>query len=183
MTPSPPPSPDGRGLDALVASAYTHLKRLAASHLRRDRQRHVIEPAELVHECYLRLADGTGAPPPVERTAFLALAASVIRRALVDRAREQHAQKRGGDWERIELRDVPGLAGAPQIDLLDLDGALQRLGELDERQARVVEMRFFGGLTLAEIAGVLELSTRTVDSEWRMARAWLKRELTKGAKD
>jgi len=165
-------------LDELVISLYSTLREAAGRRLHEHAGRRSISPTELVHECYVKLArarsvDGLSA------TEFIALASRAIRNVLVDRVREQQAQKRGGGLRRVTL-DGDKLALAREVDLLRLDVALQKLALIDERQARVVEMRFFGGLKHADIAGVLGVSPRTVNTDWAMARAWLHRELERG---
>lgn len=167
-------------LERQVTSLYSTLKRMAAARLRREGEPQAVEPTELVHECFLRLAR-TSPPGKLERTEFLALAARVIRRVLVDQARVRRSQKRGGDWSRIEITDGTGPDEGQRLNLLDLDAAIERLTALDERQGRVVELRFFAGLSIQEISELLGVSRRTIDNEWRLARAWLRRELEKGA--
>ena len=162
-------------LDELVASLYTVLREIAGRTLRDGAGRRSISPTDLVHECYVKLARAR-ALQDMRPTEFVALASRAIRNILVDRARERGAEKRGGRAKRVTL-DGDKLALEREVDLLDLDVALQKLALLDERQSRVVELRFFGGLTHEEIARLLECSPRTVNTEWAMARAWLHREL------
>jgi RNA polymerase sigma factor (TIGR02999 family) len=146
------------------------LRALAAAHLRRERRGHTLQPTALAHEAWLRLRSGGD-------LGVAAAASRAIREILVEHARRRHAAKRGGAWRRVTLD--PSLCGLPgrEIDVLALDEALVRLAELDERQARVVDLRFFGGLDTAEVARVLEVSTRTVEGDWSMARAFLRRAL------
>ena len=172
-------SSDGRPLDALVPSMYETLRKVARRELKGDQARRGIDPTELLHECYVRLARMVSLQQ-LDRTRFLALAARVIRHVLVDWARSQEAQKRGGRMKRVTLHEGAALTGQGEIDLVHLDEALERLAALDERPARVVEMRFFGGLSNAEIARTLGVSLRTVVGDWHMARAWLRRELSRG---
>jgi RNA polymerase sigma factor (TIGR02999 family) len=147
----------------------------------RERPGHTLQPTALVHEAYMRLIDQTR----VEwrgRTHFRAIGARVMRRILIDHARRHHGQKRGGDRQRVTLGD--SLAAAPDADLdisevVSLHDALEELGRLDPRQARALELRFFGGLTTAEIAEVLEVSKRTVEGDLMHGRAWLKRVLAR----
>jgi len=168
------PPPDSAQLAALV---YHELRRRAAAYLRRERHAQTLQPTELAHEAYLRLArnqaiDWQG------KTHFLAMAATEMRRTLVELARKRSALKRGG-LTRVTLEDVMGAAWSP--DILDLHHALERLEQLDPRQARVAELRIFGGLTELEVASELKVSERTVREDWRIARLWLARELTSSA--
>lgn len=155
---------------------YTALHDLARAALRGHNDDQSIDPSELVHDCYLKLARGSSATP-VRRTEFLALASSVVRSVLVDRARELYTSKRGGDRRRVTFHGDLFHVQA-EIDVLALDEALQVLAALDERQARVVELKFFGRLTIDEIATLLGCSARTVNHDWAHARAWLHRELS-----
>ncbi len=159
---------------------YNELRRIAASYLRRERPGQTIQATALVHEAYVRLA-AEKAHRWQNRTHFLAIAALSMRQILVQRARARHAAKRGGDPERITL-DEQLIPASPQqepgnIDVLALDAALHRLAALDAQQARIVELRYFGGLTVEETAEALDISPATVKRHWRVARAWLKREL------
>ena len=165
--------------EQLLPLVYDALRGLARSQLRRERPGHTLQPTDLVHEAYERLADGSRVNWR-GRTHFFAVAAQVMRRLLVDHARRRDRQKRGGGAQRITLGGVAARAG-PDLDLeelIALDRALKKLGALDEREARVVELRYFGGLTTGEIASVLGVSERTVRSDWTFARAWLKQELS-----
>lgn len=166
---------DSSALDRLVPLVYAELRRLARGQLRRDPAAHSVEPTVLVHEAYLRLL---GARVDWrDRTHFLSVAARIMRRILVERARARRAGKRGGDDVRVTLTgSVPAPAEYP-VDILTLDAALERLHASDERQARVVELCYFGGLTYPEIADLLGISEATVDRDLRHARAWLRREL------
>jgi len=156
----------------LAPDAYDALRRLAASYLGRERVGHTLQPTALVHEAFLRLADGAYA----DQSHFRAAAAIAMRRILVDHARTRGAQKRGGDRLRITL--IEGVtADEPDIDLLALDEALDELGRVSPRRARIVELRFFGGLTTAEIGDAIGVSTRTVEGDWLFARAWLRKRL------
>lgn len=170
-------SGDPRDADRLMVAIYDDLKRLAASQLRQERPGHTLHPTALVHEAYLRLVNQRSAEWN-DRVHFFSIASRVIRRILIDHARERNALKRGGS-ERpisIELTDAP--AHTPDPDLIALDEALVELAELSERQARIVELRFFGGLTVPEIAAALSIGARTVDREWQIARAWLHHRLS-----
>lgn len=169
--PSRPPEELG-STGRFMAQVMRELRALAAHHLQGERRNHTLQPTELVHEAYLRLAD-------VEdgrwkgRTHFFAVAASAVRQVLVDHARAHRAQKRGMGKRWVELQDDDAMTPDNTVDILALDEALQALGRMDARQHQVVEMRFFGGLTVEEIAGVLSVSPRTVKNLWRAARAWL----------
>lgn len=164
---------DQRALDDLLPLVYAELRRLAASYLRRERSDHTLEATALVHEAYLRLVDKTR-PRWHDRVHFYAVAAQLMRRLLVDHARAFRAVKRGGSGIRVPLEDETAIFSPDRAaELLALDTALHQLAELDPRKARILELRFFGGLTLAETAQVLEVSTATVVNESRMARAFL----------
>jgi len=169
--------------DELLALVYDELRRLAARYLRGQRAGHTLQPTALVHEAYLRLAKG-GALPVDDRTHFFALAARAMRQVLVDHARRRAAAKRGGDPERVTLDDTLELGRGGEegrrLDLLALDEALERLERVSPRQCRVVELRYFAGLTIAEAAASLGVGTRTVEDDWALARAWLQRRLRRG---
>ncbi|MCC6161755.1 MAG: sigma-70 family RNA polymerase sigma factor [Acidobacteria bacterium] len=163
----------------LFAIVYDELRRLAASALRRERADHTLQPTALVHEAFLRLVD-----VPEEqwhdRGHFVALAARAMRRVLVDHARGRNTLKRGKADLRVPFEGVDVAAGEPTgVDLVALDTVLERLAALDPRQARIVELRFFGGLTVDETAALIGTSTRTIKRDWQMARAWLRRELAR----
>ncbi len=164
--------------DALLREVYDDLRDLAARHLSRERAGHTLQPTALAHEAWLRMSVQRAGPPP-ERSAFLAAASTTIRRVLVDHARARGAAKRGGDAQRVEAELVTE-DGARAVDLMALDDALGELATLQPRQARVVELRFFGGLGGDEVAEVLGVSPRTVDNDWRVARAWLAARLADG---
>ena len=169
----------GDGADpAWSRLAYDHLLDLAEAWMRRERPGHTLQPTALVHEAFLRLADA-GAVGLDDRTRFQALAAVAMRRVLVDHARRRSRAKRGGGWRRIAL---DGLAASDSegADLLALDDALTALGAEHERAARVVELRFFGGLGVEQAAALLGCSPRTVELDWQFARAWLLRSLRGG---
>lgn len=169
---------DGRG-DALSGEEYDLLRRIAADYLRRERPGHTLQPTALVNEAILRLGDGDG-PRWNDRRHFVATAARAMRRVLVDYARARLADKRGGGVPRALDVEAVGAGEGDAVDLLALDEALSRLDTLHERQARVVELRFFAGFTVAETAEHLGVSERTVELDWSVARAWLKRELRGG---
>jgi len=163
-------------LAALLPVVYDELRRLAASYLRRERPGQTLQPTALVHEAYLRLAKARDLSWQ-NRSHFLAIAANSMRQILVERARGRHALKRGGARERITLDEGRLAAPAPEVDVLALDQALTRLAALDAEQARIVELRYFGGLTIEEVAETLDRSPATVKRAWTVARAWLHREL------
>ena len=167
-----------RSMDELVAEMYTTLRELADRALGRGRGL-TFDATDLVHECYIKLSRATEYQG-LQRVEFVALAATVIRNELVDRARRRSAKKRGGDLGRVTLHDQAALGQGVPLDMLDLDDALKKLHGLDERQARIVELRFFGGLSNEEAAAILGVKPRLVADEWTMARAWLKRELSRG---
>lgn len=172
---------DARGGDAraeaqLIEAVYGDLRRRAGALMKRENQGHTLQPTALVHETWMRLirqeqVDWQG------RAHFLAMASTLMRRILVDHARTRNAARRGGGAPKISLEDGLGLTTDNDADVLALHDALEALGALDARQADIVVMRFFGGLTNAEAAAVLGVSTRTVEGDWAMARAWLRRHL------
>ena len=171
---------DREGLDALLPVVYKELRRIAHSQLRKEREDHSLQSAELVNEAYLRLARMN--PPQWEsRTHFFAIAAQLIRQILVDYARRHGAWKRGSGRRALPLEDASELSRGKDIDVVLLDDALNTLAELDPRKAKVVELRFFGGLTFAETAEVLDVSAVTVSRDWTTARAWLHREMNRGS--
>jgi RNA polymerase sigma factor (TIGR02999 family) len=160
-----------------IALVYDEIRQLARAWLAMERRGHTLQATALVNEAYLRLA-AQGEGRWADRQAFLGVAAHVARQVLVDHARRRARLRRGGDRVRVGL-DGPGLASAPDhhLDLLELDEALTRLGERSERQARLVDLRFFGGLPLEQAADLLGVSRRTAASDWSIARAFLRREL------
>jgi RNA polymerase sigma factor (TIGR02999 family) len=162
----------------LMPLVYDEFRALAARYMRHERPDHTLQPTALVHEAYLRLIDQTRVDWQ-GRTHFFAVGAQAIRRILVDHARQRQRQKRGGAAGRVALDESVALAPQRSEEILALDEAMQKLAELDPRQAEVVEMRFFGGMNVEEVAGVLGVSKRTVEGDWTMARAWLMRELTR----
>ncbi len=166
------------GAAELFPILYEELRRLASRHYRRGTG--TVEPTSLVHEAFLKL-DAHGGPWR-NREHFLAVAATAMRQILVDQARRRGADKRGGRWHRITLSGLAQPNAVPDmVDLLALDEALETLARRNERQARIVELRFFGGLSLPQIARHEELSLRTVEQEWRRARAWLGARLRDGS--
>lgn len=163
-------------LDRLLPLVADEMRRLASIYLRGERLGHTLEPTALVHELYMRLVDRQRVDWQ-DRAHFFAFAATTMRRILVDHARARQTDKRGGDYQRITLVDDVALTRGPKIDLIDLDLALDDLTHLDERLCRVVELRFFAGLTLDETAEVLDCSPVTVSRDWRAARSYLLRRL------
>lgn len=160
----------------LIPLVYAELRRLAAHYLRGERGHHTLQPTALVHEAYLRLINLR----QIEwqnRAHFFAISATLMRRILVDHARAQRANKRDGSLESINLDTVLVICPSRSKQLLDLDDALNRLGKLNPRGSRIVELRFFGGLTEEETGTVLGISSRTVKREWRLAKAWLYNEV------
>jgi RNA polymerase sigma factor (TIGR02999 family) len=171
---------DREALDALVPLVYKELRRLAHVRLRKERPDHTLQSAALVHEVYCRLVGQ--APPELEnRTHFFAVAAHLMRQILVDYARRHRAAKRGASRCRISLNDAAGLPPRKDADVLAVDDALEALAKIDPRQSRVVELRFFAGLSLEEISDVMEIATATVQRDWTAARAWLYREISRNA--
>lgn len=156
----------------LMDTVYDELRALAGGYFRQQPGAHTLQPTALVHEAFVRVSERTGAHFE-SRAHFAALCAVAMRSILTDHARRRGRRKRGGDWNRVALSDVATPAGAGAIDALDLDQALTELEGRSARQARVVEYRFFSGLSVDEIAEVLDLSRSTVEEDWRMARAWL----------
>jgi RNA polymerase sigma factor (TIGR02999 family) len=173
---------EGRGAarDELIALVYRELRRIATRSLALERADHTLEPTALVHEAYERMTDLRTARFR-DRAHFFAVAAGLMRRILVDHARRRRALRRGGPLEKVALNEnqVPGAAGADEVDVIALDAALTELAELDEGQARVVELRFFAGLGPGEIAEAMGTSRATVHRQWTMARAWLHRQLNR----
>ena len=168
--------------ERLFTLVYDEMRVLAEQFLRRERSGHTLQPTALVHEAYLRLVDQTRTPWS-GRSHFYAVAARVMRRILINHAEAHRAQKRGGGNALVALDEArtPAPGDGLEVDLLALDEALTRLEALDERQCRVVELRFFSGLSVDETAEALGVSDRTVELDWRMARAWLLSQLTGGA--
>lgn len=170
---------DSAAANELLPLVYSQLRALAGSYFRGQAVDFTLQPTALVHEAYLKLIkvpDGNW----VDRVHFCAVAATAMRQILHDRARRRRAAKRGGGARRVPLEQMETPSGGSPIDLVALDDALERLKSLDARQARIVELRFFGGLTTEEIARVLDVSSRTVEKEWRRTRAWLNREIQGG---
>jgi RNA polymerase sigma-70 factor (ECF subfamily) len=168
---------DQTALDKLVPLVQSELRRLAESYLRRERPSHTLQPTALVNEAYLRLVDQRKARWQ-NRAQFYGIAAQLMRRILVDYARRHNAAKRGGsDQERLSITSARDVSDKPDLDLLALHEALEELAEVDPQQGRIVELKFFGGLSIEEIAEVMKLGHATIERDWKMARAWLRRKL------
>jgi len=163
-------------LQEIVPAVYDELHRLARGYLRRERPDHTLDPGALVNEAYLRIIKQEAASWE-NRAQFFGMAAKIMRNVLVDYARERHAAKRGGQMFRVSFSKAEKISSQPDIDLLGLDKALDQLGEVNSLHARIVELRFFGNLTVKETAEVLGVSETTVERGWRFARAWLRRAL------
>jgi RNA polymerase sigma factor (TIGR02999 family) len=164
-------------LDRLMPMVYEELRRLASAYMRRQRPGHSLQTVDLVNEAYMRLVDSSRVNWQ-DRNHFYAIASQIMRRLLVDSARKRNSQKRGGGHAQITLDDNLEIAGGSGTDLVALDEAMKRLAVLNPRQSRIIELRYFGGLTEEETAEVLGVSSRTIRRDWTIARAWLFRELT-----
>ncbi len=160
----------------LMPIVYDELRQLARQYLQRERPDHTLQATGLVHEAYLRLVD-QGTTTWQNRAHFFGVAAQVMRRILVDYARTHRAGKRGGSWDKLAFDEALAPSDERSVDLIALDDALKDLHALDQRQSRIVELRFFGGLTNEEVGEVLQVSPRTVKREWRIAKAWLRRAI------
>jgi RNA polymerase sigma factor (TIGR02999 family) len=166
---------DSSALDEITPIVYRELRLLADGYLRHERAGHTLQPTELIHEAYLRLVDQK--QKFESRRQFYGVAAHLMRMILVDHARARNRVKRGGGAERVALEDANLFAPERGEDLLAIDEALERLAAFDERKSRAIELRFFGGMSLEEVAAALDVSVPTVVRELRMAEAWLYREL------
>lgn len=170
---------DREVLEELMPLVYDELRKQARRYLRRERPNHTLQTTALIHEAYLKLIDQRDVNWD-SRTHFFAVAANMMRRILVDHARSKHREKRGGAGENLPLEEAMLVVSDEQnIDLIALDQALNRLAEFDEQQARIVELRYFSGMSLEETAAALNISRTTVANDWSLAKAWLHRELTK----
>lgn len=169
---------DRRAVDQLMPLVYSELRRMARRYLRRERRDHTLQPTALVNEAYLKLVDQPGTNWQ-SRAHFFAVAARIMRRLLIDYARTYRAQKRGGTAGKLSLDLVEVMDKKQYLQLIVLDEMLSKLQACDPRQGRIVELRFFGGLTEEEIAEVIGISVRTVKRDWKVARAWLFREMSK----
>lgn len=167
---------DPQALDRLTPLVYEELRHQAARYLRRERPGHTLQTTALIHEAYLRLIDAKDVNWQ-SRSHFFAVAANVMRRILVEHARRRDADKRGGSQVRVQFDEALAVADETDVDLLAMDEALDRLAAIDPQQARVVELRFFSGLSVEETAAALGVSPKTVKRDWSVARAWLRREI------
>ena len=170
---------DEKALETLSRAVYDELRRLARNYMRGERPGHTLEATALVHEAFVRIIDWKNVEWK-SRAHFFAVASQMMRRILVDHARARRNLKRGGEWKQLSLSAVEFLPENRRTDLLDIDEALATLKRVDARKAKVVELRFFGGLTVEETAAVLDVSSDTVLNDWRFAKAWLLRELEQG---
>ena len=178
--PTPQNAPDAQSEPGTwLPEVYDELRRLAGFYLGRERANHTLQPTALVHEAFVKLTEQASAHWNDE-THFRAVAANAMRQILVDHARARGASKRGGGWLRVTLSDAARAEGLSDLDMLALEESLEALGELSTRRARVVELRFFGGLTCAEIARVNDVSIKTVEADWYLARAWLRQRMVQG---
>ena len=169
---------DAEALDRLVPLVYDELRSVARRHLRHEQPGHALQATALVHEVYLRLVD-VDRLTLKNRTHFFAVAAKLMRQILVDHARRQHADKRGGGATMLSLDEVSPAAQPPSVDVLALDQALEALSAIDARQGSVVELRFFAGLGVEEVAEILDVSPRSVEQDWKISKAFLRRALTR----
>lgn len=168
---------DKEALDRLVPAVYEELRRLASNYMKRERRDHTLQTSALINEAYVRLIDH-----PVSwqnRAHFFGIAARLMRQILVDHARARQSSKRGGSVEKLALSDAPQSGQDLASDVIALNDALTDLAAIDPQQSRIVELRFFGGLTIEETAEALGLSHTTVEKDWSMARAWLRKEMSK----
>lgn len=167
----------GNQRDELTETLYQELRRLAENYLRQERADHTLQPTALVHEAYLRLAEQEDIVWR-NREHFIGVAATMMRRILVNHAIKRKRDKRAGGEIRLSLAEADCLIKSEDINLITLNEALEKLGESYSQESRIVELKFFGGLTIEEIARILEISTTTVERSWRFARAWLLREIS-----
>jgi RNA polymerase sigma factor (TIGR02999 family) len=172
---------DEKARDELMPLVYDELHRLASTYLRHERREHTLQPTALVNELFLKFSEQHSMSWQ-NRAQFFGVAAQFMRRILVDYARAHYASKRGGDRYCVSLKNVAAFGAQPDADLLALHDVLNELEKLDCDQARIVELKFFGGLTIKEIAEVMRISHATVEREWKMARAYLKHQLTRTRK-
>jgi RNA polymerase sigma-70 factor, ECF subfamily len=164
--------------DELMPLVYDELHRLAVTYLRRERRQHTLQPTALVNELFLKFSEQHSMSWQ-NRAQFFGVAARMMRRILVDYARAHYATKRGGDRYCVSLRNIAAFGAQPDADLLALHEVLNKLEQIDPEQAQIVELKFFGGLTIKETAEVMKTSHATIEREWKLARAYLKRELTR----
>jgi len=168
---------DSLAREKLMPLVYNELRRLARKYLRHERANHTLQPTALVNEAYLRLVDQHSVLWQ-NRAQFFGLAAKLMRNILVDHARSREAAKRGGQHYSVSVSELDRVSKSSEVDLVVLHEALERLAAYDSQKSRIVELRFFGGLTIEETAEVLDISHATVERDWKMARAWLRRELS-----
>lgn len=171
-----------KALDQLIPLVYSELHRLALRYMGRERNAHTLQPTALVHEMYERLVDLRHVSWQ-NRAHFFGVSAQLMRRVLVDYARSRRYAKRGGEWRQVPFNEAVAVFRDRQTDIVALDDALRTLADIDPRKSRVVEMRFFGGMSIKEVAEVLNVSLETVLRDWRLAKVWLLRELSEGAAD
>ena len=171
-----------KALDQLIPLVYTELHRLAHRYMDRERSAHTLQPTALVHEMYERLVNLKHVSWQ-NRAHFFGVSAQLMRRVLVDYARSRRYTKRGGEWRQVPFNEAVAVFRDRQTDIVALDDALHTLADIDPRKSRVVEMRFFGGMSIKEVAEVLNISQETVQRDWRLAKAWLLRELGEGTAD
>jgi len=170
---------DQTALDQLIPLVYNELRRMAAGYLRRRSAQNSLQPTAIVHEVYLRML-GQRDVHFENRAQFFGLAAHLIRSILVDHARQHQAAKRGGGWRKVELTEAVEVAQSREVDVIALDHALEGLSARDPQQCQIVELRYFGGLTIEDTAKFLKISPATVKRDWNLARAWLYREISEG---
>jgi RNA polymerase sigma factor (TIGR02999 family) len=170
---------DKAALDRVIPMVYQELRRLARRQMRRERAGDTLQTTALINEAYLRLVDYTRVRPR-DRAHFFAIAAQAMRRILIERARSRRSTKRGSGAQRVSLDEVEDVSNERAADLVALDEALKNLAAIDPRKAEIVELKYFGGLTIEETAEVLEVSTPTVERDWQTAKIWLLREVSKG---
>lgn len=168
--------PSAKEAEKLLPLVYDELRDLARNYLRGERANHTLQPTALVHEAFIKLVDQSRVDWK-GRTHFYAVSAAAMRRILIDHARARGRDKRGGGWQQVLLEEVDGSGGKNMMHVVALDAALESLQELDPGQARIVELRFFGGLTVEEVAHVLGVSKRKVEGDWTHAKAWLRTAL------
>ena len=170
---------DREALDQLLPLVYEELRRQAARYLRQERPEHTLQATALIHEAYLRLVDQRSVEWQ-NRAHFFAIAARLMRQILVDHARRHEAAKRGGSVIKVPVEEAAASGAGQDINLVALDAALDKLAEIDAEQSRIVELRYFSGLTIEETAEVMGISAATVKREWQVAKAWLRREINEG---
>jgi RNA polymerase sigma-70 factor (ECF subfamily) len=170
---------DKAALDRVIPLVYQELRRLAHRQMRRERAGDTLQTTALINEAYLRLVDYSRVRPR-DRAHFFAIAAQAMRRILIERARSRRSSKRGSGGQKVSLDEAADVSNERAADLVALDEALTNLAAFDPRKAQIVELKYFGGLTIEETAEVLEVSTPTVERDWQMAKIWLHREVSKG---